>query len=187
VRNLSGIDARLEALPGVFNYLVFSQERLGSSEQSLRFAFYYFVQSGMSESGFGVFSYLTRVLFFWMPSFLDPANIKPGDFEYIMFASYMPGYVGTMHPTFFGSLYADGGWFIIPWLIFFVAVYNSTSFFLKKYNGICFFAIWGAYAYLYMMMARGSLYGPFVVLAFGLIFVSIAQRFSLKLKLGAKT
>ncbi|MEQ1546966.1 hypothetical protein, partial [Methyloglobulus sp.] len=152
-----------------------------SSESDLRFAYYYFVQNSTSIQGFNEFSYFKRLLFFWLPSFWDFFNIKPDDFEYVMYYEYMLGKVGSMHPTFFGSIYADGGWFIVPWLIYSASLLLLTVPILKLYRGWAFFAIWGLFSYVYMMMARGSLYGPFVILSFGLVFVWLAQNFSSRL------
>ena len=176
LRNLPGLESRIEELPKFLNYVFSSKEQLGSNEASLRFSFYYFVRSGAEFDGFGEFNYLIRTLFFWLPSFLDPIGIKPIDFEYTMFSEYMPGQIGTLHPTFFGSLYADSKWMIIPWVIFFTAIYNTTKIILRKYTGVCFFSMWGLYAYLYMMMARGSIYGPLVGFVFGIIFINIIKN-----------
>lgn len=177
LRNLPGLDARIAAISNSFDIL-FSQEKIASSESSLRFAFYYFVQNGASAAGFGEFTYLVRTFFFWLPSAIDVFDIKPDDFEYVMFEFYMPGYTGTMHPTFFGSIYADGGWMMLPWAIFFITIYKLTAPILNKYNGACFFAIWGLYAYFYMMLARGAIYGPLVALVFGLVLVGVIQSLS---------
>tara|TARA_R110001592_G_scaffold308761_1_gene582756 strand:- start:960 stop:2270 length:1311 start_codon:yes stop_codon:yes gene_type:complete len=178
LRNLPGLEARLDAMADIVNLIFNSQEKIASSESSLRFAYYYFIQAGGSAPGFGELSYLVRTLLFWLPSRLDFFAIKPMDFEYTMFEFYMPGYQGTMHPTFFGSVFADSGWFLLPWAIFLILVYRFIIPLLAKFNGVCFFAAWGLSAYFYMMIARGAFYGPFVALVFGLILIYIFQLLS---------
>jgi len=182
LRNLSGFEARLAAFSDIPDLMFNSQEAVGSSESSLRFAFYYFVHSGVGGDGFGELNYFLRTLFFWLPSKLDVLGIKPADFEYTMFEFYMPGYQGTMHPTFFGSVYADSGWFLLPWAVFFVAIYRFFLPMMSRLKGVCFFAAWGLFAYFYMMLARGAIYGPFVALVFGMILIYIFQTVSFSKK-----
>ncbi|GEM_PF-5794071 len=183
LRNLPGLEARLDAVYRFYDFIFFYSERLGSNESDLRFAFYYFVKEFNNISGFGDGVYFMRTLFFWLPSFLDFFHLKPPDFEYVMFSAFMPGFEGTMHPTFFGSLYADYGWFVVPWILGFSLLLIFTNPILRLYKGVGYFAVWGGFAYLYMMMARGAIYGPFVVLFFGLLFVGLSQTtFSLFFK-----
>ncbi|WP_394242063.1 hypothetical protein [Halopseudomonas laoshanensis] len=176
LRNLSGWDARLDAFRDFFNILFFSEEAIASNESGLRFAFYYFVQEYEKIQSFGGFSYLLRLAFFWLPSRFDPVGLKPPDFEYEMFAVFMPGYVGTMHPTFFGTLFADAGWFFLPWVLFISVLTLMTYRILPKFNSVLFFPAWALFAYAYMMMARGAIYGPFVVLVLGLCVLYLVQR-----------
>lgn len=176
LRNLSGWDERLDALGGFFTFLFFSEEKVASAESSLRFAFYYFVKEYSRFSEFGNFEYLSRLAFFWLPSTLDPFGVKPADFEYKMFSAFMPGYDGSMHPVFFGAIFADGGWFFLPWIVFFCFLVLFTYRVLVRLKGACFFAAWTLFAYAYMMMARGAIYGPFVVLVLGLVVLFLIQK-----------
>ncbi|SEO25548.1 hypothetical protein [Pseudomonas sp. NFACC39-1] len=178
VRNTSGLSARIDTLLEFPSFLFSVGERLGSREEDLRFAFYYFVKKFDGLEGFGDFTYFMRVMFFWLPSSLDGLALKPADFEYTMFAHYMPGFEGTMHPTLFGSLYADSGWIVIPWIVFFVFLLLITGPVLRCFRGIPYFSVWALFSYTYMMMARGAIYGPFVVLVFGLVFAVLVQKFS---------
>lgn len=178
VRNTSGLSARIDTLLEFPSFLFSVGERLGSREEDLRFAFYYFVKNFNSLNGFGDFTYFMRIMFFWLPSSLDGLDLKPPDFEYTMFAHYMPGFEGTMHPTIFGSLYADSGWLVMPWVVFFVSILLVTGPVLRCFRGIPYFSVWALFSYTYMMMARGAIYGPFVVLIFGLVFAALVQKFS---------
>ncbi|UZE07939.1 hypothetical protein [Pseudomonas corrugata] len=178
VRNISGFNSRLDALLEFPSFLFSMGHRLGSREEDLRYGYYYFVKNFKDLDGFGEFSYFQRVLFFWLPSSLDGLELKPSDFEYKMFSHYMPGYEGTMHPTLFGTIYSDSGWMVLPWMVFFVFLLLVTSPVLKCYRGIPYFSVWALFGYAYMMMARGAIYGPFVVLVFGLIFAALVQKIS---------
>ncbi|EGR9013199.1 O-antigen polymerase [Vibrio parahaemolyticus] len=168
LRNLSSFEDKISALPGVFDYVFFGADKLGSNETSLRFAFYYFVDIFDTEASFGNFEYLKRVLLFWLPSGLDFLSIKPKDFEYEMFSVYMPGYNGTLHPTFFGSLLADGASLFFIWLVFPLCVFFLSNSILNKSNGVSQVVCTSLFGYYFMLMSRGAMYGPFVVLFFGL-------------------
>lgn len=182
IRNTSGLNARLERLSELPSFLFSFGEKLGSKEEDLRFVFYYYVKNFDGLAGFGDFTYFSRIMFFWLPSSLDWFGWKPEDFEYVMFSHFIPEFVGTMHPTFFGTIYADSGWLILPWLLFFVIMLLLTGPVLRCYRGIPYFSVWGLFAYAYMMIARGAFYGPFVVLVFGLLFAAVVQLFSRSLK-----
>ncbi len=151
------------------------------SEENVRYAFYYFIQNADNLNGYFTFEYFFRTLLFWLPSSLDIFDIKPQDFEYKMFADYMNGQEGTMHPTIFGSIYADSGWFFLPWVIFLSAIFYFLPIYIRRFNGVVFFCIWSTALFYSFMLARGSIYASIVVLAVAIVFGICVKNINFKL------
>lgn len=164
IRNLPDLDARIQFLTNLPQSL--DNIKLGG-ESLLRFAFYH-IMSGIEVTNGGEFTYLLRTLLVWLPSIVDVFSLKPDDFEYDMFAAVMMGRHGTMHPTYFGSIYADARGFFPLWILFSFAIMRSVEHVLKSYPD------YAAYLYLFcfyvsIMWARGSLYAPTFMLVLAII------------------
>ena len=105
-----------------------------------------------------------------------------------MFAAVMAGRTGSMHPTYFGSIYADAGWFFPIWILFSFVIMRCVEHVLRL------FPDHAAYLYLFcfyvsIMWARGSLYAPTLMVALAIIgtltskYLSNSQRrFSFRIK-----
>lgn len=155
-----------------------------SDESSLRFAFYYFIESARQLEHFGELQYLTRTLFFWIPSFLDIFNIKPEDFEYKMFFHYMRGETGTLHPTFFGSIFADSLFLFPIWVALVHFVFVIFTKILLAIESNCFqLCLWTVFSTTGIMLARGAIYGPIVISIFSIIFYLTGNIATSRMKL----
>ncbi|WP_290516106.1 hypothetical protein [Alcanivorax sp.] len=177
LRNLSGFDQRIDAISSFFS-IINSSDYSASEESSLRFAYYYFVGAHDQYPLFQDFLYFKRMLFFWLPSSVDYFSIKPHDFEYEMFSAYMKGREGTMHPTMFGSFYADAGWLFLPWAALIAFLVGFGRKFLRGISGPRYFLVFSAFSFFFMMVARGAIYGPFVVLLFCLVTYFVLDNIS---------
>lgn len=183
LRNLSSFNDRLEAFSKPAE-LIFNINNREGAEENIRYAYYYFLQNSDYQNGYFGFEYLLRSLFFWLPSSLDVFDIKPKDFEYKMFYDYMNGQEGTMHPTIFGSIYADSGWFFIPWVIFLSIFLYFLPIYIQRFKGVVYVCIWSTCLFYSFMLARGSIYGSIVVIAVALLFGFFVQKS--KFRLGLK-
>ncbi|GAM33063.1 hypothetical protein P23_3606 [Acinetobacter calcoaceticus] len=183
LRNLPSFNDRLDAFSKPAE-LIFNINNREGTEENVRYAYYYFLQNADYQNGYFGFEYLLRSLFFWLPSSLDIFGIKPKDFEYKMFYDYMNGQEGTMHPTIFGSIYADSGWFFVPWVIFLSILLYFLPIYIQRFKGIVYFCLWSTCLFYSFMLARGSIYGSIVILAVALLFGFFVQKS--KFRLGLK-
>tara|TARA_R110001592_G_scaffold64137_2_gene196916 strand:- start:120 stop:1364 length:1245 start_codon:yes stop_codon:yes gene_type:complete len=169
LRNLPSFSERLELIMDLPRLMTEATSREGG-EGMVRYAFYYYLESARYIDGYFHFEYLSRFLLFWLPSGLDFFHIKPDDFEYFMFAQYMTGHVGTMHPTVFGSIYADSGWFFIPWAFLLSLLLYFLPLYIQRFTGLIYVCLWSTICFYSLMLARGSLYGSAVVIFFSILF-----------------
>lgn len=146
------------------------------SDTAVRFAFYYYIENFSKIIEFGNFSYFFRTSLFWLPSPVDFFNLKPDDFEYTMFKEYMQGFSGTMHPTYFGSIFSDAGYLFPVWILIthFFHFFSTRITHLQK-SWLFFVLTWAVLAISGVMMARGSLYAPVVTTLFAFLYFSIAR------------
>lgn len=169
LRNLPSFSERFELIMDLPRLMTEATSREGG-EGMVRYAFYYFLDNARYIDGYFHFEYLGRFLLFWLPSGLDFMHVKPDDFEYFMFAQYMSGHEGTMHPTVFGSIYADSGWFFIPWVLILSYVLYFVPIYIQRFSGLIYVCLWSTICFYSLMLARGSLYGSVVVLFFSILF-----------------
>lgn len=174
LRNLGDYQARLDFLSSFDWQLI---QKSTTNEYDLRFAFYHFIerQNELPDAFFSL-NYFLRVLFFWLPSSLS-LGFKPDDFEYEMYAVYAREYGGSLHATFHGSIFADSGWFILPWLMLFIIVRELSARLVHKTSRSGNIIFWFSLIYLSIMWARGSIYAPIVVNFFILIFLFFIVTF----------
>lgn len=160
IRNLPSMEQRLDFVV----QLVSGQASLEgvTTEASLRFVMYGFLSEPL-PSDFGQLAYFRRALLFWLPSAVDVLRLKPPDFEYTMFAEAMGNRQGTMHATFFGSVYADAGLFSFVWITWFAVGFRVLEGAMLKLGPLERAMVWSSCIYLSFMAARGSLYAPFVI------------------------
>ncbi|WP_218509424.1 hypothetical protein [Variovorax sp. dw_308] len=177
LRNQSSIDARLDLFFNPIEFFNAINDR--PSDTAIRFAFYYYIETFSKAAEFGDFSYLLRTLLFWLPSPVDIFNIKPDDFEYAMFQHYVPMHEGTMHPTYFGSIFADAGYFFPAWIPLTHLFHFLSARYLNRQKSHLFYVlIWTVLGLSGIMMARGSLYAPVVMTFFAFIYFGFAKYVS---------
>lgn len=168
LRNISSFSGRIAAISEPFQLFIDVLSREGG-ENRLRYAIYYFLDSSSSFEGFFQFKYFFREILFWLPSRLDFLSIKPEDFEYTMFYYFMGGREGSLHPTIFGSLYADSGWFFFPWVFLLSLIFYFVPVYIYRFSGIVYVCIWSTIGFYSLMFARGSLYAPVVVIFYSVL------------------
>lgn len=175
LRNLPSFEERLDLVLNPKELLLMSSSREGD-ESNVRYAYYYFIQNSNLNNGYFNFDYFSRTLLFWLPSIVDLFNIKPNDFEYKMFFDYMNGHSGTMHPTFFGSIYADSGWFFFPWVVLLSFFIYLVPVYIQRFNGVAYFCLWSVCLFYSIMLARGSFYGSITVIMVALLFAILIKK-----------
>ena len=178
IRNIAGFENKVEAFLNPLSFFL-SDVKLASNEASLRYGFYFFVEGFSELDGLGEFSYLKRLFYFWLPSNFDYFGLKPEDFEYLLFNYYMGGREGSLHPTFFGMIFADAGYAFFIWIFLVSLLVLFSRLILRTLAGVSWCLVSSLFCYFYLMLSRGSIYGPFVVLVFGLLyvgFISIISR-----------
>lgn len=180
LRNLPSFNDRILVIFNPSEMITYLQGIEGS-ESNIRYAFYYLIQNSSAQNGYFGFEYFLRSMLFWLPSSMDFLNIKPKDFEYKIFYDFMNGHEGSMHPTIFGSIYADSGWFFYPWIIFLGSIFYFLPIYIRRYSGIVYFCIWSTLLFYSFMLARGSIYGSIVVIAFTVFFGFFVQKIKFKL------
>lgn len=166
LRNLKGYQERLDFIVS-FDWALI--QRSTTNEYDLRFAFYYFIerQHELLDTFFSL-NYFIRILYFWLPSSLSFGH-KPDDFEYEMYLVYAGEFGGSLHATFYGTIFADSGWFILPWLFLLIFMREISARVNFKTNQAANIIYWFSLVYLSIMWARGSIYAPIVVNVFILI------------------
>lgn len=162
VRNLPSMEQRIDFVVRLISGDV-SMEGV-TNEAGLRFVMYGFMSEQL-PADFGQLAYFRRALLFWLPSSVDVLGLKPADFEFTMFAEAMGNREGTMHPTFFGSVYADAGIWSFVWVGWFVLGFHVLERILLRLDPLERAMVWGSCIYLSFMAARGSLYAPLVITA----------------------
>lgn len=175
LRNLPSFEDRISLILNPKELFVMSSSREGD-ESNVRYAYYYFIQNASSNNGYFNFDYFSRTLLFWLPSIVDLFDIKPDDFEYKMFLDYMNGRSGTMHPTFFGSIYADSGWLFFPWVVLLSSFIYLLPIYIQRFNGVAYFCLWSVCLFYSIMLARGSFYGSIIVIIVALLFAILIKK-----------
>ena len=153
-----------------------------SYEPNLRFAYYYFMVNVDSlKEKFFALQYFKRALLWWFPTALS-GGWKPDDFEYVMFQAYVPGREGSLHATFFGTLFADCGLSIaiLPWCALLALIHSLVQYVPRFLTSCQSSVIWSLGVFAGLMFARGSFYGPIVFICTALVvflIVNGAMRF----------
>lgn len=157
-------------------------EQLSNSERtesSLRF-FYYSYVSGQSYSDtFFSFNYFFRSIFAFLPSFI--ARFKPDNFEYDMHQA-ATGMYATMHPTMFGSLYADSAYFGVFWVVLIgLYIYMLPKLVVSFTNLASSYISFGLLCGACLMIGRGAIYGAFVSIILLIFLIMIPRLLKFKI------
>lgn len=137
------------------------------NEFALINAFYEIIERPYSLTRYGEFITFKRMLLVFYP---DPINrishyyqIKPLDFTSDIYTHYYGYKKGTFHPTFYGLIYANAGFYFgILSAIFFgliISVFDHIFNYLVKNNKIIiYFCVLIACCHMSLLWARGSIY-----------------------------
>jgi hypothetical protein len=164
LRNLEGFDARLEALAAPIDTFLHATEGF-RGEWFVRGAYYFVLDDGDSIHDAFHLSYLVRTLLWFLPSAIAHA-IKPADFEYNLCAAFY-GTECTLHPTLPGMIYADAALLGVLWIALLIGVRACATVVLAHVTGPRFAAYHVLVAFAGLMMSRGSLYAPIVIIMSG--------------------
>jgi hypothetical protein len=149
-----------------------------SGEFHLVTEFYTIVENNNESKYFGEGRTYWRLALFWLPRSLLPDNlkfIKPRDFAidiYNLVYKTPDNTRGTTHPTFYGDLFANFGWFGIGMAVFWVLVTEYFDQMFKRNKAKLVFLL-GNIATFYVMIARGAIYNGSFIMLLTLIIVSI--------------
>ena len=146
-------------------------------ELGLRNGFYFYLENNNKFENFGLGLGYIRLMMMPIPSFMS-FGLKPQDFAMDMAMAYdpinsTPG-VNSMHPTLYGDVYANLGWFGILlgifWAFFvFVGDYLAVS----KSKNIFLISLFVTYSFAYTLIARGAIYNGVFSIFFILVTHSI--------------
>jgi hypothetical protein len=171
LRNTAGIESRLDLITSLDISALIDLINLRDAE--LRGVYYSFIEN-YQYIDFWQLQYLFRTALFWLPSTLS-MGIKPDDFEYKMFKAFT-GEDATMHPTFFGSIFADSGPLIPLWIAAILLVRQFVQNIISKLDGSYFAASYVASAMSCVMIGRGAIYSGVLVLVSACTMYSILQK-----------
>ena len=156
------------------------------NEFSLINSFYKIVESPQELTRYGEFSTFIRMI---MVAYPDPLNtyysIKPSDFTYDIYTHYYGYYQGTFHPTFYGLIYANSGFYFgLVSAVFFGLI---VSFYDRVFNYLnlrriylVYFSVVVSCCHMSVLWARGSIYngwsqGLFMSITSLVIFLILKQ------------
>lgn len=134
------------------------------NEFSLINSFYKIIESPQTLNRFNEFATFKRMLMVFYPDVLNSyLEIKPLDFTYDIYTHYYGYEQGTFHPTFFGLIYANAGYFFgVVSAIFFgivISLFDRLHNYLYR-NGetVLYFCTVVSCCHISMLWARGSIY-----------------------------
>lgn len=155
------------------NKFILDQIVSDDGELGLRNAFYYFIRYNNEFPGFNEGASYIRMMLFWLPTSLS-GGLKPNDFAITMGSAYSGNINNTtfsMHPTFYGDLFANFWWFGIILALFWAIIFKFLDIITNKlsdFNNIIFSVI---LCCAYVIFARGSMYNGFFMLVVSSVFM----------------
>jgi hypothetical protein len=162
-RNIDGFENRIEFIRNGDYSLI---DNATSVESNVRYMWYYIMQNeDLLQNSLFKYEYVKRIVLFFVPSFMFP-GLKPDDFEYTLYESIYGTYGGSAQITFFGTIYSDTGYNIIPWIVLFGIFEGLYVYISNRVQEHFKFVIWSIFVYLSTMWARGSIYAPILVLSY---------------------
>ncbi|OCS83281.1 O-antigen polymerase [Caryophanon tenue] len=154
------------------NEMILNQIIGDDGELGLRNAFYYFIQFNNNFPGFNEGASYVRILLFWLPTQLS-GGIKPPDFAVSMGTAYSGDFSNTtfsMHPTFYGDLFANFWWYGVLLAIFWAFVFKYFDKLINHLNLFPNIFLTVTVCSAYIIFARGSLYNGFFMLITSTLF-----------------
>tara|TARA_A100001391_G_scaffold158114_2_gene116441 strand:+ start:3019 stop:4167 length:1149 start_codon:yes stop_codon:yes gene_type:complete len=140
------------------------------TEASLRYVYYAFIHGINHYEEFQKLKYFARSLMMFFPASIF--DFKPDNFEYDMHEA-VSGIHATMHPTFFGTLFADSGAWFFLWIVYIYLFIYIVPHFLYKYSGRFYLGAFGMISLSSMMIARGAFYSSIIYIVYILILFCI--------------
>lgn len=151
-----------------YNSYILDQITSDDGELGLRNAFYYFIYNNNNFEGFNEGASYIRILLFWLPTSLS-GGIKPGDFAITMGSAYLGDINNStysMHPTFYGDLYANFSWLGIILGVLWAIIFSCVDKILNNFIYISNLLISTIVCTSFVIFARGSLYNGFFIMIF---------------------
>ena len=162
-----------------FNLKVFDYLENDDGELGLRKYMYYFIENDNNFQNFGKGHTYLRMLFVLIPTKWS-FGLKPDDFAITMGKAILPNSTGfSMHPTLFGDVYANFGFYGFLWGAFWAIFVNMIDRIIEKRNKIIYLPLTFIFCISYIIEARGSVYNGFVWSVYGyviLIFIYIVFK-----------
>jgi len=163
----------------IWNYSIISLST-SSGELGLRNAFYKFIANRNNFAGFNTGAEYLRMLLFWVPTRFS-FGIKPSDFACTMGSAWLdlgPQDIYSMHPTLYGSCFANFNYFGIFLAIFWAVLlyfFERIVYTKKKFLMRCGLSV--LLGINYIMIARGSAYNAIFTIIVGYIFLEVVDFF----------
>lgn len=162
-----------------FNLKVLNYLENDDGELGLRKYMYYFIENDNDFQNFGKGHTYLRMAFVLIPTKWS-FGLKPDDFAISMGKAILPNSTGfSMHPTLFGDVYANFGFYGFLWGIFWAIFVNMIDKMIEKRNKIIYLPMVSIFSISYIIEARGSVYNGFVWSVYGyllLIFIYIVFK-----------
>ncbi len=165
-----------------FNNEVFNSIFNGDGELGLKNIFYYFVGINNNFPGLGKCATYIRLLLMFIPTKLC-FGLKPNDFAITMSSAYMNNINNvtySVHPTFYGDLFANIGYFGILFGVFWAIFFTLLNKYIRKEKNYIYklslLVLWGS---CLVILARGSVYNSIYIGIIGTIILRFAKVISL--------
>lgn len=164
-----------------YNFKTFNEKivlyfKNDDGELGLREYMYYFIENDNNFDDFGKGNTYIRMLLVFVPTDMS-LGIKPSDFAISMGKAVKPGSVGySMHPTLFGDVYANFGFYGFLWGAFWAIFTSVMDKIINKKEEIISNATAFIVAIAYIIQARGSVYNAFIWAVYGYIFLIIIYK-----------
>ncbi len=162
------------------NRLIIEQVINSDGEFGLRNAFYHFILNNNNFPGFNEGHTYLRLLLLLIPTSFS-MGIKPTDFTITMGQAWTGDFssaIYSMHPTFYGDLYANFAWYGIFFGILWAILITAFDYYAIKKSDYEKSILIMLSSSMYVMIGRGSVYNPIYMLVISLILLSVVKIIS---------
>lgn len=160
------------------NKLILEQILTSDGELGLRNVFYYFIEKNNNFPDFNKGHTYLRLVMLLIPTKLS-FGLKPSDFAITMgkaWAGDFTNNIYSVHPTFYGDLFANFSWFGICFGIFWAIFITVFDFYASQKDDYYRTIVLMLTSSMYVMIARGSVYNPIYMTVINLLFLSIVNK-----------
>ena len=156
-----------------FNHTVAEYIKEDDGELGLREYMYYFIENGNNFKNFEKGHTYIRMIFALVPTKWS-FGLKPDDFNISMGQAVLPKAVGfSVHPTLFGDVYANFGFWGFLWGTFWAAFVTVIDKIIYKKDFKLTLVLSCLFGMTYVIQARGSVYNAFTWSIYGYIIAAI--------------